>query len=186
MNKNLKFYITLGLALVVLGGITLGVVGCSGLNRELPSYPEATEVHLRTMDKQSYLESGIIGQELLAFKYDAKISWSEDDSNSIRNKLDKSLPKNKWRLVNDWNGEAPILKSQWKNEEIGLVVILTENLNKPVISDLERRFGFADLQPGITLITMYVYDVSSPLIEETKPPVDSTKTSETSPAPVVN
>jgi hypothetical protein len=158
MNKNLQFYLSLVLALAVLGGITLGVVGCTGLNRQIPTYPEATDVHLRTADKDTYLSSGIVDRSYLLYKYDVKISWSEDEAGAVRNRLDKSLPKEKWRLVTDWNGQSPILKSEWKNGDLGLVVILTENLNDPVISDLERRYGFSDLKPGVTLITMYVYD----------------------------
>jgi hypothetical protein len=167
MNKNLQFYLSLTLAVLALGGITLGFVGCTGLNRQIPSYAEATDVRLQASDKETYLSSGIIDRSFLLFKYDVKISWSEDESSAVRDRLDKLLPKEKWRLVSDWNGQTPINMSEWKKDDLEMFVILTENINDPVISDLERRYGFSDLKPGVTLITMFVFDKGSPLPDKT-------------------
>lgn len=163
----MKFYLSLAVAICLLAGMVLTFLGCTGVFSGIPTYPEATKVRLSNADKDTFVSSGIVNKSYLLFKHDLEISWSDDLSSAVRNRLDKALPKQKWRLVTDWNGTPPILMSEWKNGDRGLLVILIDNLDDKMISDLERRYGFTNLKTGITLITMFVFDKNKTLPDKT-------------------
>ena len=141
-----------------------GLAGCS---LKAPIYEGATEIKMLDEDKTAYLNSGAIERSYLLFTHSVDFVWTKDEMADAQKRLDKSLPKDKWRLVNDWSGDSNRTSSEWKNGDIGLVVLLMGNLDGTQINDLERRYGISGIEPGATLVMFYSFDKNKPQPDHT-------------------
>jgi len=154
----MKKYLMLILSIVIL-------VSVSGCSLKSASYEGATEIKMADEDKEAFISKAIKYENTL-YNHSADFMWTTDEAADVQKSLDKSLPKDKWRLVTDWAG-SDALVSEWKNGDIGLIVYLVGNLDGTQISKFERRFGMNSIEPGSTLILMYSFDKNKTLPDKT-------------------
>ncbi|MCE1253787.1 MAG: hypothetical protein LWX83_09590 [Anaerolineae bacterium] len=148
----MKKYLILMLSIILLTVLA----GCS---LKAPIYEGSTEIKMLDEDKEVYVNSGAVAHDYTLYNHSADFVWSKDELADAQKRLDKSLPKDKWRLVTDWAaGEGGRVSSEWKNGDIGLIVMLVGNLDGTQINDLERRYGMSGLEPGATLVMFYSFD----------------------------
>lgn len=150
--------------LIIFILVILSMTGCT---LKAPSYEGATTIKMLDEDKESYIKSGILDYSFTLFNHSIDIMWTKDEAADAQKRLDKSLPKDKWRLESDWTGPSSSMHSEWRNGDIGLVVLVFGNLDGTQINNLERRYGMSGMEPGATLIVMYTYDKNKPLPDRT-------------------
>lgn len=143
------------------------ILALTGCMVKTPSYDGSTSIKILDEDKEAYINSGLIDYKTTLFNHTTDFMWTKDEILDAQKHLDKSLPNDKWRLVTDWSGDQNRKRSEWKNGDIGLIVILNGNLDGTKISDLERRYGINGIDPGATLIIMYAYDKNKPQPDRT-------------------
>jgi hypothetical protein len=156
----MKKFLTLAMFLTVLFSLT----GCM---LKSPSYDGAKKISMLDEDKEAYLNSGIMDYQLTLFNHSEEFMWTKDELLDAQKNLDKTLPADKWRLVTEWQGDQNSKRSEWKNAEIGLIVVMFGNLDGTQISNLERRYGMTGIEPGATLVLMYTYDKNKPQPDRT-------------------
>ena len=144
----------------------------TGCMLKTPNYEGSTVIKMLDEDKEAYINAGIIDYKTSLYNHSIDFMWTKDEILDTQKHLDKSLPNDKWRLVTDWAGDQNNKRSEWKNGDIGLIVVLTGNLDGTQISNLERRYGISGIDPGATLVLMFAYD-------KTKLQPDRTATAET-------
>jgi len=156
----MKKILTLTMLITVLFSLT----GCM---LKSPTYDGATQIKVLDEDKDAYLNSGVINYQATLYSHTVDFMWTKDELLDTQKNLDKSLPGDKWRLVADWQGDQHTKRSEWKNGDIGLTVVLTGGLDGTQISNLERRYGLTGIQSGATLIMMYTFDKNKPQPDRT-------------------
>jgi hypothetical protein len=154
----MKKYLMLIFSIVIL-------VSVSGCGLKTASYEGATEIKMADEDKEAFV-SKVIKYDYTLYNHSADFMWTTDEAADVQKSLDKSLPKDKWRLATDWSS-SDALVSEWKNGDISLVVYLVGNLDGTQISKYERRYGMNGIEPGATLILMYSFDKSKALPDKT-------------------
>lgn len=131
----------------------------------IPLYSNLKEISLDEEDKRLFV-TDVLGYEYLLYASTTNLSWSEDTGDDVREQLDTKLPDEKWRLEIDWvnwTGYDQLLVSEWKKGDLGLVVVVFDNLSSEDISNLNKKYGISDLTPGSTLILSHATDKSQPL-----------------------
>ena len=156
----MKKLLTLPMFLAVL----LSLTGCMF---KAPTYEGSTAIKMLDEDKEAFLTGGALDYKATLFNHSEDFMWTKDEILDTQKSLDKTLPVEKWRLVTDWAGDANRKTSEWKNGDVGLIVVLFGNLDGTQISNYERRFGMTGIQPGATLIMMYSYDKNKPQPDRT-------------------
>jgi len=156
----MKKILTFTLLMMVLFSLT----GCM---LKSPTYDGAKKINMLDEDKEAYLNSGILDFKATLFNHSEDFMWTKDEILDAQKNLDKTLPADKWRLVTDWQGDQNNKRSEWKNGDIGLIVILSGNLDGTQISNLERRYGMTGIEAGATLVLMYTYDHNKPQPDRT-------------------
>ena len=146
--KKIFMRMTLLLLMVLMTGCML----------KTPTYNGSTQIKMLDEDKEAYVSAGIIDYKTSLFNHSIDMMWTKDELLDTQKRLDKDLPADKWRLVTDWAGDNNTKRSEWKNGDVGLIVVLSGNLDGTSISNLERRYGITGMEPGATLILMYAYD----------------------------
>lgn len=139
----------------------------AGCMLKTPSYNGSTPINMMDEDKEAYINAGIIDYQTTLYNHSIDFLWTNDELLDTQKTLDKDLPSDKWRLVNDWSGDQNSKRSEWKNGDVGLIVVLLGNLDGTQISNLERRYGINGLEPGATLILMYAFDKNKPQPDKT-------------------
>jgi hypothetical protein len=156
----MKKFLTLTLFLVAL----LSLTGCM---LKSPTYDGATAIKMLDEDKEAFINNGALVYKATLFNHSEDFMWTTDEILDAQKTLDKSLPADKWRLVSDWSGDQHSKTSEWKNGDVGLIVVMYGNLDGTQISSYERRYGMSGIQPGATLIMMYNYDKNKPQPDRT-------------------
>ena len=152
------------LTLTILFAMLFSLTGCM---LKSPTYDGSTQIKMLDEDKEAYINNGVMDYKTTLFTHSEEFMWTKDEILDTQKNLDKSLPLDKWRLASDWVGDQNRKQSQWKNGDIGLVVMLFGNLDGTQISSMERRYGMTGIQPGATLIVMYTFDKNKPQPDRT-------------------
>jgi hypothetical protein len=159
------------------------LVSLTGCMFKSPTYDGSTQIKMIDEDKEAFISNGALDYKATLYNHSEDFMWTKDEILDAQKTLDKSLPQDKWRLVSDWAGDQHKKTSEWKNGDVGLVVVLYGNLDGTQVSLFERRYGMTGMQPGATLIMMYTYDKNKPQPDKTATAqsknADSTKTAPT-------
>jgi len=159
----------------------------SSLNHDIPVYSDTNRVSLS--DDDSYaLVSELLGSSYLAYQYDSDIYWTEDKGSDVQDELDSELPDADWRLETDWSTFDTRTMSEWRKGDLQAYILILDNLNSDQISELSRRYGVSDLEPGSTLVITHVWNPEEeiPTATSTRTPIPSdTPTSTNTPTSTV-
>ncbi len=168
MKENKFWFASLALVIVTLA-CAIGSPSMKSPSSEsketIPLYSNLKEISLDEEDKRLFV-TDILGYEYLLYASTTNLSWSEDTGDDVRGQLDTKLPDEKWRLEIDWvnwTGYDQLLVSEWKKGDLGLIVVVFDNLSSEDISSLNKKYGISDLTPGSSLILSHATDKSQPL-----------------------
>jgi hypothetical protein len=128
----------------------------------IPLYPNSESIAMDVSDISSFLFD-ILGRDALLYTSSTNVSWSEDLGEDIERELNSSLPDDKWRLDTDWIDFDTHSTSEWTKGDLSLFILIFDNIDSDLSSDLERRYGISDLVPGSSLIVAHVIDRAQPL-----------------------
>lgn len=172
MKVNKFWFASLALVIVTLA-CAIGSPSMKSPSSEskesIPLYSNLKEIKLDEEDKR-LLVTDLLGYEYLLYESTTDISWSEDTGSDVREQLDTKLPDEKWRLEIDWvdwMGYDQLLVSEWKKGDLGLVVVVWDNLTSEDVNTLNKKYGISDPTPGSTLIVSHATDTSQPLANTT-------------------
>lgn len=158
--------------------------GSSG--NKVPLYPNSHKLEVNDPDKVNLIKDVLSpSPKLLAYSSTTDISWTEDTGTKVQEKFDELLPDANWRIESDWVSHDKYYGSGWRNGDLYLLVVYSDNLNSEQINDLKRRYGISGPQPGSTLIISHLWDSTQPLptATPTETPIPP-PTSPPSPTPV--
>lgn len=166
--KAIRFWFA-SLALVILTqACAIGSPSMKSPSNEsrenIPLYTNLNEISLDEEDRRMFV-TDVLGYEYLLYASTTNISWSEDTGDEVREQLDRKLPDEKWRIETDWVniGYDQLLVSEWKKGDLGLLIVVYDNLSSEDINSLNKKYGIADLAPGSTLVLSHAVDKTQTL-----------------------
>jgi hypothetical protein len=86
--------------------------------------------------------------------------WTTITANDAIPILNKRLIDGGWNLVTDWGYQNGLLYmlSVWEKDDLGLSILMWNDLDSVGIASLSKNYGISGLVPGSTMLVMHIMD----------------------------
>lgn len=133
-----------------------------GQKVDVPLYDGAKNVSMAA-DDQAAMVAELLGRKALLYASTISVTKTEKMGDEIQSEWNEKLPKEKWRLKQDWVRIDRYWVSSWRNGDYELTAVILDGMTSEDVSDMQRMYGIEDVELGESLVLVLMQDTHQPL-----------------------